>query len=89
MNKILNDLGINDKLNKFHPPKQKKFNKVKNNTVMMEGMNYMADLVYLPTTKEGYKYCLCIVDLATNVFDIEPLKKKDAPATLEEMKNIF
>ena len=49
----------------------------------------MADLVQLPTTKEGFKYLLTITDLANSEFDIEPLKTKQPKETLQALKNIF
>jgi hypothetical protein len=89
MQSILNKLGITDTLNKSHIPKKVKYNKVKNNVALMEGMNYMADLLYLPKTKEGYKYCFVIVDLATDAFDIEPIQNKTPETTLKAMQSIF
>jgi hypothetical protein len=83
---ILDKIGVDE----THTKKQKhKFDKVRDNTFPKGGYNEMADLLMLPTTKEGYKYLLCIVDLWSNMFDIEPLKNKTAEATLEGMMNIF
>ena len=52
------------------------YNKVKENTLLKEDYNFMADLLFLPTTKEGYKYLFVIVDLATDEFDYQPLTDK-------------
>ena len=49
----------------------------------------MADLLMLPTTKAGFKYLLVVVDLATNEFDIEPMKDKNASTVLESFQNMF
>jgi len=39
--------------------------------------------------KKGNKYILVIIDLATNEFDIEPLKFKSAEDVLKGSKKIF
>lgn len=57
--------------------KPKFYNKVKDNVLLKENMNFMADLLFLPTTKKGFKYAFVIVDLASDEFDIEPLDKKE------------
>jgi hypothetical protein len=49
----------------------------------------MADLIEMPETKNKNKYILVIVDLATNEFDIEPLKNKSAEDVLLGSKKIF
>jgi hypothetical protein len=46
----------------------------------------MADLLMLPTTKEGFKYLFVIVNLASDEFDIEPLKTKEPKEVLEAYK---
>jgi hypothetical protein len=70
-------------------PKEKVFTKVKKNIPMHEDYNQMADLLYLPETKLGYKYLLVVVDIATNKFDIEPLKTKDCVTVLNALQNIY
>ena len=69
--------------------KKEKPTKINDVITMMDGYNYMADLLYLPETKEGYKYLLVITDLATREFDIEPLKNKSVDEVLKAMKTIF
>ena len=49
----------------------------------------MCDLLFLPETKQGYKYLLVCVDLATNLFDIEPLKTKTPEETLKAFNKMF
>ena len=56
--------------------KPKEFDAVKDNTLLKANMNFMADLLFLPETRQKYKYCLVVVDLANDEFDIEPLKDK-------------
>jgi hypothetical protein len=71
-------------------PKEKVFTKIKNNIPMHANWNQMADILYLPVeTKKGYKYGLVVVDLATNKFDIEPLKTKDAVAVLNALQTMY
>lgn len=69
--------------------KDKKFTKVKDNIPLLEDYNFMADIVFLPTTNEDYKYLLVVCDLATDEFDIEPLKTKDSASVLKAMKKMF
>ena len=69
--------------------KQKKFNRFINSVVPEEDFNYMGDLLLLPETKEGYKYLLVILDLATSEFDMEPMKTKEADETLKAYKKII
>lgn len=88
MESIIKKLKLNDEFTK-NAPKQKVFNKVKNDVPPIKNYNFQADILYLPTTKEGYKYLLVCIDLASNRFDIEPLKTKDSKATLEAFKNMF
>ena len=75
MDSIIKKLGIDERYSK-PVKKPKKFTAVKQNIPMKEDMNFMADLLFLPKTKEGYRYLLVVVDLASNDFDIEPLKTK-------------
>lgn len=77
MNELKKLLNISDKqqeATKIRKPKH--FNKVKENTLLVEDKNFMADLLHLPTTKKGFKYLLVIVDIASDEFDFEPLKSK-------------
>ena len=85
MNKLIKDLGINEKFTKVRIPQQKEFNQVKHNIPLEENINLMADLLFLPTTKDGYKYLFVLVDLATNKFDAIPLKNKEAKTTKEAL----
>ena len=90
MNKLLKTLGIDETFTKVRIGSQPKtFNKVKNNISNQEDVNLMADLLFLPTTKRGYRYLFVLVDLATNEFDVEPLKDKNAESTKEALKAIF
>lgn len=89
-NKLISKLDIDETLTK----KKRKgkdfiFNKVKQTVPLVEDLNMSADLLFLPTTKNNEKYLLVIVDLATDEFDMEPLKSKEPDAILKAMKLIF
>ena len=71
MKTLLKSLNINEKFTKPRLEKQPVYNHIKNNVPRIE-----ADLIEMPETKNKNKYILVIVDLATNEFDIEPLKFK-------------
>lgn len=86
---LLNKLNIDETFTKPPKQKQKVFNKVKDNIPLIKDYNFMADIVDLPTTKQGYKCCLVVVDLASDAFDIEPLKNKESKNTLQGLKTIF
>lgn len=88
MKAILKKFKINEKLTK---PRliQKQFNSVRTNVPMIEDYNFMADLLHLPETKEGYKYLLVVVDLATKEFDIEPMKDTNSNSTVNAMQTMF
>lgn len=85
---LLDELNIDETLTKLHS-REKTFTKIKNNIPREANYNLMADVLFLPTDKNGYKYLLVVVDLATNAFDIEPMKTKDAPTALTATKKIF
>ena len=78
MNALQEELGITAKQKTFTKTiqKPKYYNKVKDNVLLKEDFNFMADLLFLPTTKKGFKYLFVIVDLATDEFDMEPMKNK-------------
>lgn len=85
---LLNDMKLDEFFTKFDN-KQKKYNKFINSVVPEANFNMMADLLILPETTAGYKYLLVVLDLATNLFDIEPMKTKEATECLEAYKNII
>ena len=91
MNDILKKIGVNEKLIKLTKVrrKEKVFTKVKDVVPPIEDLNFMTDLLILPTTKKGYKYLVVMVDLASDEFDIEPIKTKTPKETLKAVKKIF
>jgi hypothetical protein len=48
-----------------------------------------ADLLYLPTDKFGYKYCLVVVDVYDRKCDAEPLKHKTASSIVKAFQKIY
>ncbi len=81
---IVNKLGIDETFTKI-VKLEKPFHHVKDNIPL----NFSADLLFLPTTANKYKYLLTMVDLATDEFDAEPLKTKEPKEVLQAMKTIF
>ena len=65
------------------------YNHIKNNIPLLEDYNFMADLLLLPETKKKDKYLLVVVDLASDEFDIEPMKNKSSDDTLQAFKKIL
>jgi hypothetical protein len=88
MNALKAQLGINEKFTK-NTREPKEYNKVKDNIPLIEDYNFMADLLMLPEDKKKNKYCLVVVDLANNDFDIEPIKNKDPSTVLDAMMKMF
>lgn len=85
---LLTDLDIADKTTK-RVNTAKEFNHVKDNIPLIENANMMADLLFLPTSKFGFKYLFVIVDLATDKFDIQEIKNKEPSTVLSAMKKCF
>jgi len=87
---VVNNLGIDETFTKRRNGKRyEKHNAVKDNIPLVEDYNMMADLLFLPTAKFGFKYLFVIVDLATDEFDIEPIKNKEPTTILKAMKKCF
>ena len=88
MQQLLSKLNIDETMTK--PVKRPNvWNKVKDNIPHLANYNYMGDLLFLPQDKNGYKYCFVVVDLATNEFDIEPLKNKEPGTVLKAFQSMF
>ena len=86
--KALEELNIDETFLK--PRKTKiKYENIKQMTYPKEDYNFQADLLFLPTTKEKYKYLLTVVDLWSDEIDAEPLKTKQSPEVLKAFKTIF
>src|ERR1700722_4201968 len=86
MQQLMGKLNISETYTK---PIKYKFAKVKNQVYPEAGYNYESDLLELPTTKQGFKSLLVVVDIYSNYFDIQPLKTKTAESVLTAFKAIF
>ena len=62
---------------------------MKDNIPLVADYNMMADLLFMPTASFGNKYCFVIVDLATDEFDIEPIKNKEPETVKKAMLKCF
>jgi hypothetical protein len=90
MNDLLKKLNI-DKDNLLTKTflSEKQYDHVKDMIPHKKHYNYMSDLLFLPEDKLGYKYLLVVVDLATDQFDIEPIKNKSAETVLTAFIKMF
>jgi hypothetical protein len=80
MNKIIEDLDIDETFQKRpHKPK-KAFSTFKDNLPPIEDYNAMVDTLHLPKTKDGYAFLLVMVDLATHECDFEPMRYEQKPS---------
>jgi hypothetical protein len=86
---LLNALNIDETFTKnVRRDDPKTFNHVKDNIPLIEDYNFMADLLFLPTFN-GFKYLFVMVDLASDEFDIEPIKDKLPATILKAMEKCF
>ena len=90
LDEIRKELKVSDEVAQLtkKPRKPKNWSKVVDNIPLRADLNFMADLLFLPKDKNGYEYLLVVVDLATNEFDIEPLKNKSSNDVLKGFKEI-
>lgn len=88
MKNILRKLNINEDLHTIPKPKKPIYDKVRDIVPLVPNYNMGMDLLYLPETKDKYKYLLVCVDLATRQFDMEPLKQKEPDVVLEAFKKM-
>jgi hypothetical protein len=86
---IYNQLGIDTKLTKRRYRKKEVFNSIKDNTRLEENSNFMADIAEFPTAKFGNKYLLVVVDVASDEFDMQEMKNKDADTVLKAFQKIL
>lgn len=89
MQKLIDELGIEEGDFKAPPKRAKRYTKVKDVAFPFEDYNFMADLLILPTTKKGNRYLLVVVDLATNEFDFQELKTKTPNVILDAYKKMI
>lgn len=89
MKAILDHFGIDEQFTRNVHNKPKKFDHVKDNVPPHQYYNYGCDLLFMPEDKHGNRYCLVVVDLASDQFDIEPIKNKEAKTVLTAFKKMF
>lgn len=87
MQELLRKLKINETFTK--PIRKPTFDSVKQNTYSRGGYNFMADVLFLPTTRYRYKYLFVIVDLWSDAFDIEPIRTKTPEDVLKALKKVL
>jgi hypothetical protein len=85
---IFSDLKIDQSLTNT-VQKETSYNKIKENIPLVPNYNFMADVLFLPKDKKGFRYCLVVVDLATDAFDIEPMKDKESSTVLAAFKKMI
>jgi len=81
-------LGINERFTKVIQA-DKTFTKVKDNVPLIKNYNFMMDVLHLPTDKFGYNKLLVCVDLATDEFDIQPMKGETSEEVLKAFIKMF
>ena len=84
---VLDKLNVDEKFTKSE--KQIKYTKFIDGIVPIANCNYMCDLIEMPRTSEGMKWLLVVLDLATSIFDAEPMKNKSSETTLDAFKAII
>ena len=84
---LLKKLNIDEKFTK-PIKKEKEFNHVKDTVALIVGNNQQMDILYLPTTRFGYKYLLTCIDLANNACDFEPMKMKTPLSVLNAYREM-
>ena len=88
LDNLIKKLGIDESLTKV-TKNDKAFTKVKDVIPHKDDYNFAADLLMLPKTDKGYNYLLVVVDLWSDLFDIEPLKTKEPKEVLQAMQRMF
>ena len=85
MNELKQLLNITNKQSTFtkNYKKPKFYDKIKDNIPLIENKNFMMDYLFLPETKKKFRYLLVVVDLATDEFDIEPMKDKKPQSVVD------
>lgn len=96
INKILQQLGAidtdqndNSLLVKLtQPPKKETKTNTPSVNISKKDAIHQIDLLMLPEDN-GYKYCLTVVDLATNEIDCEALKNKESNTVSQALETIY
>ena len=94
MDLIRQSLGVSNETTKHsklyrRPLKADEQTHIKDNVPLVDGYNYMADILHLPTDKFGFNKLLVIVDIGSDAFDIEKMKGETATETLSAYKKML
>ena len=91
MKSLKQSLGIDDSFTKLYrrPTRSDEMTKVKEQVPLVSDYNQMADILHLPTDSFGFCKLLVIVDIATDLFDIEKMKGETADETLKAYYKIL
>ena len=91
MKSLKQSLGIDDSYTKLYrrPTRADEMSKVKDQVPLVPDYNQMADILHLPTDSFGFCKLLVIVDIATDLFDIEKMKGETADETLKAYYKIL
>ena len=94
MDSIRQSLGVSNETTKHsklyrRPLKADEQTHIKDNVPLVDGYNYMADILHLPTDKFGFNKLLVIVDIGSDAFDIEKMKGETATETLSAYKKML
>ncbi len=55
----------------------------------VKNLNQQADLLFLPETRQGYKFLLVVIDNGTRELEAEPLKDKTPSSVLNAFKRMY
>ena len=69
--------------------KPTEFTQFQDNLPTARGWNYCGDTLFLPETKQGFKYLLVVCDLAERTFDMEPTKEVKDDAMLQAYQKML
>ena len=75
----------------FKVPKFDKMNDIPHikNNITQTNYIHQVDILYLPTSQFGYKYCLVVCDIADSKIDAISLKNKTPDDTIRALKKIY
>jgi hypothetical protein len=86
---LYDQLDIQREYTKRRYRKKEEFNSVRDNIRLEEDCSFMMDILEIPTAAFGYHLLLVVCDIASNEFDIEPMKSKHADTVLSAFKKMI
>ena len=54
-----------------------------------QNFQHQIDIIFLPEDKKKYRYGLCVSDVHTRLFDVEPLSEKTSVSVIKALKVIY